>query len=52
MLPTVARAPGVDLDAYVRTLLVRFGNTAIRDTLLRLAEDGSSKLLTTMRSVT
>ena len=41
LLPAV---PGVDLDAYKRTLLARFANPAIADTLARLATDGSDRL--------
>jgi len=51
VLPTVMKAPGVDLDAYRNKLLDRFSNPHIEDTLLRLAEDGSQKLQTTMRPV-
>jgi len=35
---------GQDYDAYIRSLLKRFGNPAVRDRLLRLAEDGSIKI--------
>jgi mannitol-1-phosphate/altronate dehydrogenase len=35
---------GIDLNAYKDTLLGRFGNRAIGDTVLRLAEDGSKKI--------
>ena len=48
--PTLPPA-GVDLDAYRNKLLDRFSNPHIEDTLLRLAEDGSQKLQTTMRPV-
>mmetsp|Transcript_32901 Transcript_32901/g.106384 ORF Transcript_32901/g.106384 Transcript_32901/m.106384 type:complete len:530 (+) Transcript_32901:63-1652(+) len=51
VLPTVIQAPGVDLGAYRNKLLDRFSNPHIEDTLLRLAEDGSQKLQTTMRPV-
>jgi len=46
---TVPKVPGVDMDAYKETLVQRFSNPYIKDTLLRLAEDGSMKLVTTMR---
>ena len=51
VLPTVMQAPGVDLGHYRNKLLDRFSNPHIDDTLLRLAEDGSQKLQTTMRPV-
>jgi len=35
---------GQDYDAYIQSLLKRFGNSAVRDRLLRLAEDGSIKI--------
>jgi mannitol-1-phosphate/altronate dehydrogenase len=41
----------VDLGSYRNKLLDRFSNPHIEDTLLRLAEDGSQKLQTTMRPV-
>lgn len=42
--PTLAPVPGVDLDAYVAELLVRFANPAIADTLARLAQDASDRI--------
>ncbi len=36
---------GIDYNAYIETLIKRFANPAVRDRLLRLAEDGSSKIL-------
>jgi mannitol 2-dehydrogenase len=42
--PTLRPVPGIDLDAYRRELIVRFSNPAIRDTLARLAFDGSERL--------
>jgi mannitol-1-phosphate/altronate dehydrogenase len=47
--PTLAPVPGVDTDEYKRATLKRFCNPYIKDTLARLAEDGSMKLVTTMR---
>ncbi|CAN0117490.1 unnamed protein product [Heterosigma akashiwo] len=47
--PTVPPVPGVDLGAYKTALFDRFSNPYIKDKLLRLAEDGSQKLVTTMR---
>lgn len=47
---TVTPAPaGVDLEAYQATLLKRFANPHSKDELIRLAEDGSLKLATTLR---
>ena len=51
VIPTVTRAPGIDLPLYRLKLIERFANPHIKDTLLRLAEDGSQKLQTTMRDV-
>ncbi|PRY48940.1 mannitol 2-dehydrogenase [Geodermatophilus tzadiensis] len=42
--PTLLPVPGIDLDAYRRELIERFANPAIRDTLARLAFDGSERL--------
>jgi mannitol 2-dehydrogenase len=42
--PTLQPVPGIDLDHYRRDLIARFGNPAIRDTLARLAFDGSERL--------
>jgi len=42
--PTVPAVPGIDLVSYQRTLISRFSNPAIRDQILRLAEDGSQKI--------
>jgi mannitol 2-dehydrogenase len=36
--------PGVDLDDYIATLLSRFGNPAIKDTLARLCAHGSDRI--------
>src|SRR5258707_5835920 len=41
LLPTV---PGIDLTEYKRTLLERFANPKIADTLARLATDGSDRM--------
>jgi mannitol 2-dehydrogenase len=43
-IPTLRPVPGIDLDAYCRELIDRFGNEAIRDTLARLAFDGSERI--------
>ena len=42
---------GISLPDYRASLIERFSNVHIRDTVLRLAEDGSQKLQTTMRDV-
>ncbi len=45
---TLTRIPGMDFETYIETLLERFANPAVRDRLLRLAEDGSTKILNSM----
>eukprot|EP01001_Neometanema_parovale_P005669 NODE_2085_length_1515_cov_131.971264_g1984_i0.p1 GENE.NODE_2085_length_1515_cov_131.971264_g1984_i0~~NODE_2085_length_1515_cov_131.971264_g1984_i0.p1 ORF type:complete len:331 (-),score=77.68 NODE_2085_length_1515_cov_131.971264_g1984_i0:523-1419(-) len=47
--PTIPPVKDVDLESYKKSLLGRFANPFIKDTLARLAEDGSKKLGTTMR---
>jgi mannitol 2-dehydrogenase len=42
--PTVPPVPGIDLDDYKATLLERFGNPEIRDTLARLCQDTSDRI--------
>jgi mannitol-1-phosphate/altronate dehydrogenase len=42
--PLLAPVPGIDLAVYKRTLLERFENPKIRDTLARLATDGSDRM--------
>jgi mannitol 2-dehydrogenase len=42
--PTLPEVPGIDLDAYQRTLLERYGNPEIRDTLARLCADASDRI--------
>jgi mannitol 2-dehydrogenase len=42
--PTLRAVAGVDLDEYVRTLISRFANSAIRDTLARLCAFGSDRI--------
>ncbi len=42
--PLLAPVPGIDLQEYKRSLLERFANTEIKDTLLRLCFDGSSRM--------
>ncbi|MGK7867995.1 mannitol dehydrogenase family protein [Falsiroseomonas sp. E2-1-a20] len=43
--PTVPPVPGVDLEAYKRSLVARFANPAIRDTPARIVADGSPTIL-------
>jgi mannitol 2-dehydrogenase len=42
--PLLPPVPGIDLAAYKQTLLERFGNPKIKDTLARLATDGSDRM--------
>ena len=42
--PTLAGVPGVDLDDYIATLLDRFSNPAVRDTLARLCAASSDRI--------
>ena len=42
--PSVPDVPGIDLNGYKDTLIRRFANPAVRDQILRLAEDGSQKI--------
>ncbi|ALE07438.1 mannitol dehydrogenase [Arthrobacter sp. ERGS1:01] len=42
--PTLAPLPGVDLPAYKRTLLERFANEYVRDTLARLCAESSDRI--------
>lgn len=42
--PTLQPVPDVDIDAYIDELQVRLGNPAIKDTLERLATDGSDRI--------
>lgn len=44
--PTLGRLPGVDVEAYIATLLERFSNPGIKDTLVRLATDGANRMAT------
>ncbi|GAA4399512.1 mannitol dehydrogenase family protein [Fodinibacter luteus] len=44
--PTLGELPGIDLEAYMATLLERFSNPRMRDTLVRLATDGSNRMPT------
>jgi len=42
--PTLAPVPGIDLADYQRSLLARFSNRYVPDTLLRLGTDGSDRI--------
>jgi mannitol 2-dehydrogenase len=42
--PTLRPVPGIDLAEYRQNLIARFSNAAIRDTLARLAFDGSERI--------
>jgi mannitol 2-dehydrogenase len=42
--PTLLPVPGVDLDLYRRTLIERFANPQIRDTLARLCAESSDRI--------
>jgi mannitol 2-dehydrogenase len=44
--PTLGELPGIDLEGYMRTLIERFSNPRMRDTLVRLATDGSNRMAT------
>lgn len=43
-VPTLDPVPGVDLEAYQQSLIDRFANVYVRDTLIRLATDGSDRI--------
>jgi mannitol 2-dehydrogenase len=42
--PTLAPVPGVDLDEYKDTLIERFSNPEIRDTIARLCAESSDRI--------
>lgn len=42
--PTLPDVPGVDLDGYISTLLARFANPAIGDTLARICAAASDRI--------
>jgi mannitol 2-dehydrogenase len=42
--PTLPAVPGVDLDEYKDTLLERFANPAVRDTIPRLCAESSDRI--------
>jgi mannitol 2-dehydrogenase len=42
--PTLSPVPGIDIDAYIETLIQRFSNPYVADTVARLATDGSDRI--------
>jgi mannitol 2-dehydrogenase len=42
--PTLPPVPGVDLDGYKRTLIERFSNPQVRDTIARLCAQSSDRI--------
>jgi mannitol 2-dehydrogenase len=42
--PTLPAVPGVDLDRYKRTLIERFSNPQVRDTIARLCAESSDRI--------
>lgn len=42
--PTLHAVPGIDLDDYKRTLISRFSNEKVRDTLARLCAESSDRI--------
>ncbi|GAA3128682.1 mannitol dehydrogenase family protein [Streptosporangium carneum] len=42
--PTLMPVPGIDLDVYKRTLVERFSNPEVRDTLARLCAESSDRI--------
>jgi mannitol 2-dehydrogenase len=42
--PTLAPVPGVDLDGYKHTLIERFSNPQVRDTIARLCAQSSDRI--------
>lgn len=42
--PTLRPIPGIDVSAYQRTLIERFQNLQVRDTVARLAQDASDRI--------
>lgn len=42
--PTLAPVPGIDLPAYKRTLIERFSNPEVRDTIARLCAESSDRI--------
>jgi mannitol 2-dehydrogenase len=44
--PTLAALPGIDLQDYKRTLITRFSNAGVRDTVARLCAESSDRIPT------
>jgi mannitol 2-dehydrogenase len=44
--PTLAALPGIDLQDYKRTLISRFSNAGVRDTVARLCAESSDRIPT------
>jgi mannitol 2-dehydrogenase len=42
--PTLPPVPGIDLDGYKHTLIERFSNPQIRDTIVRICADSSDRI--------
>lgn len=42
--PTLQAVPGIDLESYKRTLIERFSNEHVRDTLARLCAESSDRI--------
>lgn len=42
--PTLSPVPGIDLEAYKHTLIERFSNPEVRDTLARLCAESSDRI--------
>ncbi len=42
--PSLQPLPGVDLDAYRKELIDRFGNSAVKDTVARLCAESSDRI--------
>jgi mannitol 2-dehydrogenase len=42
--PTLPPVPGIDLDDYKRTLIERFSNPEVRDTVARLCAESSDRI--------
>lgn len=42
--PTLGPLPGIDVSTYIDTLIERFSNPRMRDTLVRLSTDGSNRM--------
>lgn len=43
-IPTLPDVPGIDLTAYTDSLIERFGNAEVRDTVARLAAESSDRI--------